>query len=287
MKRVFWKYATIVALASLTGLSACNKKDSEPTIPEDAYVQDGNDLQSEFDDLESFSIDATLQAEAAAKPSDESATARANGVVRGCNCTINIDSSRKKITIDFGTQGVQCQDGRIRKGKIIITYTGPYMEPSSVITTTPENYFVSNRRGIGFVQIVGTRTVTNITEQGGNPTHRLQEDGKLIFPSGLEATWESNRVREWVSGYEGIEERRNPFDDVFKITGEWSGTDRRKQSYSAEILEALTINTECFLSQNYLPVSGVLRMEGPRAIHVINYGNGECDNTITVTITRK
>jgi hypothetical protein len=34
MKRVFWKYTAIVALASLVSLSACNKKDNEPTIPE-------------------------------------------------------------------------------------------------------------------------------------------------------------------------------------------------------------------------------------------------------------
>lgn len=287
MKRVFWKYTAVVALASLVSLSACNKKDNEPTIPEDAYVEDGNDVQAEFDDLESISIDATLQAEAAAKPSDEGATARANGVVRGCNCVITIDKPNKKITIDFGEEGVKCQDGRTRKGKIIITYTGPYMEPGSVITTTPENYFVSNRRGTGFVQVVGTKTVTNITEQGGNPTHRLEANGKLIFPGGLEASWQSTRVREWVSGYEDIQKLDNSFDDVFKITGEWSGTDRRQQTYNAEILEPLTIKTECFLSQNYMPVSGVLRMEGPRAIHVVNYGEGECDNTITVTITKK
>ena len=45
--------------------------------------------------------------------------------------------------------------GKERRGKIIITYTGKYMDSLSVITTTFDHYYINNN------WIQGERTVTN------------------------------------------------------------------------------------------------------------------------------
>ena len=85
----------------------------------------------------------------------------ANAVNKSCasynlinNNPLDVDT----LIINFGTNNC-LQNGKLRKGKIIITYNGKYRDSLSVITTTFDNYYVNNNL------IQGERIVTN---QGRN-----------------------------------------------------------------------------------------------------------------------
>jgi hypothetical protein len=52
-------------------------------------------------------------------------------------------SMPRKITIDFGAVNCLCADGRNRKGKILISYTGTdYADSLSIVNVSFENYFI-------------------------------------------------------------------------------------------------------------------------------------------------
>ncbi|TNF42226.1 MAG: hypothetical protein EP311_05715, partial [Cytophagales bacterium] len=99
--------------------------------------------------------------------------------------------NEKKMIIDFG-EGCTSPRGVTRKGKIIVTYTGRYWAPGSVITTTFENYYVDDRK------IEGVRVVTN---EGFNSNDRfftfktVVEGGKITWPDGSFRTFESRHTK--------------------------------------------------------------------------------------------
>jgi hypothetical protein len=76
----------------------------------------------------------------------------------GCIDTIIVDttSNPKTVLIDFGNNDCTGNDGRVRKGKLNITYTGRYREEGTVITITPENYTVNGHL------VQGQKTITNL-----------------------------------------------------------------------------------------------------------------------------
>lgn len=265
--------------------SACQPEEKQEAMPKDAYVQDANDLQAEFDDLGELAVQALFQLQQTSWDSNDSQTLRNNAQLRGCSCTITHEENDKRLVIDFGAQGVLCADGRVRRGKLIVTYTAPYLMPGSIITIRTDNFAVSNRRAPGFWLIEGEQTITNLTEPGSNPTHRIMANGSITFTGGRTAAWSSSRMREWVRGYESLEQLLDPYDDEFHVTGGWEGTDRRGQNFTADILEALVVKTTCLREYALAVVEGVLKIEGPLATHTVDYGNGECDNTISITTT--
>ncbi|MBA4300048.1 MAG: hypothetical protein C0433_08110 [Cyclobacterium sp.] len=96
----------------------------------------------------------------------------------------------KKMIIDFG-QGCTSPRGVTRKGKIIVTYTGRYWSPGSVITSIFENFYINDR------MIEGVRVITN---QGFNENDKfftfkiVIEGGKITWPDGTFRTVESRHV---------------------------------------------------------------------------------------------
>lgn len=101
------------------------------------------------------------------------------------------------------------------------------------------------------------------------------QQGKIITSDSTVMTREYTRTREWVAGYD----TRTVWDDEYLITGSASGTNYKGKSYSRTIVEPLHIKMACRFI-----VSGVieLQVEGCEPV-VIDYGNGECDNKVTVT----
>jgi hypothetical protein len=175
------------------------------------------------------------------------------------------------LTIDFGEENCLCQDGKYRRGKIIITFTGRYREPGTVITHNFENYYVNDK------SVDGTKVVTNMGEnENGNLYFTIEVDGIIQKEDGSTFTWNSSRVREWIQG----SDTHNRWDDIYLITGTANGTRPNGLTWEREIIIPLRVELACRFI-----VSGSIELRPQdRPVRLLDYGSGDCDNEATVTI---
>lgn len=209
---------------------------------------------------------------------DEAATGtmsayKTSGVTGQC-ATITHDTSTSPhiLRIDFGSTNCLCNDGRNRRGAIIVTYTGRYRDAGHTHTFSFDDYHVNDN------QVLGTKTVTNMGgQEGGNPYFSIEVNGSIVLSEGRGTiTQVSTRTREWLEGSETLD----PFDDVYLITGSATGQTRKGDQYSASVIEPLRKEIGC----RWL-VSGIIRMEiDGQHTRERDYGTGECDNQATVIV---
>lgn len=198
----------------------------------------------------------------------------------------------KTLTIDFGTAGCLGADGKTRKGKIIVTTTGKYRDAGTVITTTLDNFYVSDN-GTDFYHIEGTRTVTN----QGNYTFSVVVSGaKITHPDGTFLTWESTRTRTWIEGMNtGFLSLKSDstccmwwtgiLDDVYSVTGSGSGVNRDGIAFTVTVTEALRVQ---FCGYKVEVTDGVVEIQ-PDGLkkRTVDFGDGTCDNSATVSVGNK
>jgi hypothetical protein len=192
----------------------------------------------------------------------------------GCIDTIIVDtvSVPRSILIDFGNDDCTGEDGRIRKGQILATFTGRYREEGTIITVTPQNYTVNG------YSLSGSKTITNLGENSDGHLHySISVDGSITAPgNSWTSSWESNRTRTWIEG----ESTATIWDDVYEITGSASGVSRNGVNYDIIVTSPLRAEIGC----RWI-VSGSMTLvpEGYDQ-RVIDFGNGECNNGFTVTV---
>lgn len=194
----------------------------------------------------------------------------------GC-ATVTLDTIAfpRTVTIDFG-DGCVGNDGKTRKGKILANFTGPYRASGTVITISTQDYFVEGN------QIIGNplRVVNNQGPNAdGHPTFTINVTGKIIFANdGGTIDWTAQRTRVWTAGF-------NTFflaDDRYTITGGANASNSDGISWNSTITSPLNINMAIGCRQI---VSGTLLItSNSRPDRTIDYGNGACDNTFTVTV---
>ena len=198
-----------------------------------------------------------------------------NGLRDECDATVTFDTTTtpRTITIDFGEVNCTAPNGRLRRGKILVSYTGPYRQAGTVITITPLNYYVNNNL------VTGTKTVTNMgLNDNDQPYFNIVVNGTITAGDGSwTATHQAQRVRTWIEG-SGTAQLS---DDVYLITGGGSGVNRNGIPYTTSITQALRIELDC----NWWVVSGtVVVTPTGRPARTIDYGNGACDGTFTVSV---
>jgi len=175
----------------------------------------------------------------------------------------------REIIIDFGEN---CEDwrGNIKTGKIIITISDTMVNEGAFRTVTYENYTVRGN------EVSGSRTVENkgknedgnwIIESQSEMSINRVEEGVVIYRT-------SNATREWLTGFETAEK----MDDSFKITGSGSISQDGSSTYSRKILDPLFVDRSC----RYI-LSGQVELTNAEGTVLIDYGDGTCDNTATVT----
>lgn len=259
--------------ASVILLSACRKDKDEEIDNDTASVVEYAMADNAFTDVSSISDEAY-------DGSLDSYRSAGNARILTTCATISFDtaSSPRTLTIDFGATNCLCGDGNYRKGRILVSWTGPYRDSGSVRTITFDNYFVN------YNQILGTKTVTNNgTNASGHPVYTVTVSGSIIwdpqyFGGGGTSTYSSTRTREWSAGYNTLAWS----DDVYLISGTASGTTRIGSSYTMSTSEALKkeIGFRHF-------TDGVLNFTpSGKFTRVIDYGyvNGGRDNLAQVTI---
>jgi hypothetical protein len=251
---------TLLTLTALS-LAACRRNDEEAP---------NNDLTSASDNA----IAEALFSDALKQSDDAASDGGLRAMLDGCVDTVIIDTNVMPHTllIDFGSVNCTGLDGRTRRGSILVTFTGRYSDQGTVITITPQNYYVND------YGVQGTKTVTNMgADNNGNTYFNVNVAGTITAPDGSwTSTHNATRVRTWIAG----EGTNTPFDDVYLITGTGNGVNRNGLAYTLTITQALRIEIGC----PYIVSGTVAIAPQDLAVRTVDFGNGSCDNDITVTV---
>ena len=252
------KIILLFAVSSLLAFSSCRKEKETPLDMDYTSASDNSKAENVFNDM-------LLQVDNAVD---------ANGLRDLCAPIVTFDTSAtpRTITVDFGDVNCTATNGRIRRGRILVSYTGPYREPGTVITITPENYHVND------ILVQGTKTVTNLgPDAQGHPTFSVVVNGTLTADDGSwTSTHQAQRVRTWLEGSTTAQIN----DDVYSITGNGSGVNRNGVAYTLTITNALRVQVGCpWIMQGTVRVTPTGRPEV-----TIDYGSGACDGSLSVTV---
>jgi len=178
------------------------------------------------------------------------------------------------ITISFGTAGCTDARGNVRKGSIVVEFKGRRFMPGSTIVTRFVDYQLNG------IKLEGTRTIANSqgSKEDAPKFTIVLKEGKATWPDGTTAKREVNLTREWVRA-------SNPMNDSWNISGSATGSNRNEKAYELNITKPLVYKRECALSSKvFMAVQGTkeLTVDGKKI--TIDYGSGECDRLVTITI---
>jgi hypothetical protein len=262
MKKIFFSSLLGSTILLFFMLNSC-RKDSK-----DISESLGNDYglaEQTFNDVNQISDEAYVGSLNSFK------TGESSNVFSTCD-TIIVDTIARIITVDFGATNCMCADGKNRRGKIVIYYTGRYKEAGSVHTITFDNYFVNDNK------VEGTKTVTNMgMNTSGNYYYTISIVGSIIKADGSGTiSWNSSRVRTWIAGYS----TSTRGDDKYSITGNAAGTTANGDAFTANISDALTIDLSC---THKITAGSIIFNKIGGIDRTINFGSGVCDNTFTIS----
>lgn len=178
-----------------------------------------------------------------------------------------------KVIIDFGT-GCTGRDGKLRKGKLVIVYTGPLFMSGNSATTSFEDFSIDN------VQVQGTHKITNVGSQDKKAFKVIITGAKLSRANGNFSEWNSERM---ITQTEGGLTPFIPLDDSFTITGKANGSLQKGNKFfqwSTDITEPLVKKFVC----RWI-VKGSLSFRKSNTTELLlDYGTGNCDNKAIFTL---
>ena len=189
--------------------------------------------------------------------------------IYGTCATRTYNSATNTAIIDFGPTNCLCPDGRYRRGKIVIAFTTetPTRRAGAVVTRV--DYFVNDN------QHIATRTFTDL---GRGSFSVVVTDARIVRANnGGTHSWTASWTFSRTAGF------GTPIvsDDVYNVTGSTTGTNRRNVDYATTIQTPLTKRGDCY---KYF-VSGTVTISNTNGrTLLLDYGNGACDNTATVTV---
>jgi hypothetical protein len=256
------KHLSLVTTFSLLALVSCRKEDkTDPTDFDYTSAIDNARAEDYFADMLNAVDDAA----------DANGLRDANDA---CAPTVTFDTlvMPHTLTIDFGTVNCTTTSGRMRRGMLNVTFTGRYRDVGTVITITPQDYYVNDNH------VEGTKTVTNMGLNGdGDPYFTVAVSGTVTAGDGSwTATHQAARTRTWIQGDDTL----TPLDDVYLITGGGSGVNRNGVAYTVTITQALRVAVGCA----WITAGTVEITPQNKPTRTINYGNGSCDGTFSVTV---
>lgn len=265
----------------LLALFSCEKESVKDTTDSftDSDVTTATDnglVESVFGDVENIADQASEGQLISFMPEVNLNDSKPVSHVKSSCATITHDtiSSPRLLTIDFGASNCLCNDGKNRRGEILVSYSGRYRDTGSVHTISFNNYFVNDN------EVLGSKSVTNNGRNNSNKiSFSIEVDGKLIKANTSDTIeWMSSRTRTWEEGDSTL---INWLDDVYSITGTSSGINSAGVSYTANITAPLVRALNCRWFE-----SGTLEITPQgKLTRILDYGSGDCDANATVTIS--
>jgi hypothetical protein len=177
----------------------------------------------------------------------------------------------KKITVDFGT-GCTSKYGVTRKGIINITLTDSLKTTGCVATITFQDFYINGYKKEGTI----TRTNTTVAGSGTRSHNRTILNGKITAPNGKYWLHTCNLD---ITQTAGVATPCDITDDVFTIAGTRTVTNSQGKSRTGTTQTPLQKKAICANIDQ-----GILKVEGPNHVALIDFGNGSCDNQATISI---
>ena len=244
-------------------MTACRK--TRPATEDTSYATQHMVTEQTFSDVQNISD------QAADIPSGSHLSYKTTATtISQCATVTHVNNI---ITIDFGPENCMCNDGRNRRGKIIVTYTGGHYEDSGSVHTITFNNFYQNDN-----KITGTKTVTNMGKNdSGQIYFNITIVGSVTLNGGGTISTNWNRVRTWIAGYGTL--TYTP-DDVYKITGSGKMTLTNGTEADITITAPLIVANNCHWIE-----AGTVSYTLKGATHTLDYGDiPACDDQATITL---
>lgn len=278
---IFSATAVMVAL-SLT-FTGCRKKEEKDN--DTSGAEDNSLAEKSFEDMGQISNEAASGNVGSFKNSNY------DGLLSAC-ATVSHDTANNKIVVDFGTANCLCADGRYRRGKLFISYTGnTYWDSlaSVTVSTTLVGDPSSNSYFVNDNQIIGTKNITNKGHNGaGHMNWDVTVSGQVIKANNQGTiSWTSSRNREWIAGESTP---LNWGDDIYGVTGSAQGTSPNGTQFTVTITSQLIRKMSISCIKHF--VSGTLDFTpGSKPVRHVDFGyspspnpSGSCDGWISITI---
>lgn len=266
IKKLHLNIAAVFILSGLA-LSSCKKDDNNTTEPTEntSYAYEQTLAEQMFNDMDVIFERARSQGQSGLK----------GGASALASCAkISIDSTDTTgtVIIDFGLADCLGFDGRFRRGKLIIEYSGMYQDSGYTHKITPLSYYVDDNL------IDGVRTVSNMGKDvEGNIYYNITCNGTVdLAQNGGRIQWSANRTRTLYAG------ASTPLlnDNLYRIEGSSTLIGSTGTKYTINITDPLLAAFDCSWIKE-----GIIEIfpEG-KVKRYLDYGNGVCDNKATLTI---
>lgn len=262
-------FVVIIGLMTLV-LTSCNEdKITADTTLEDQesveldnmdeyYLEDADDIASNILEKESGI--------SGGKVADEDADSR----LACAEITRTGTEESGTIVVDFG-DGCEDSKGNVRKGKIIIEFSGRWFLAGSFWSIEFVDYSING------IAITGLRTVTNISEESSDTlVFEIKMQATITWPDGTVVTRNIHRKRHRVM-------HDNNILDRLIVYGTEEINHRNGRGFYIEILEPLVYSEVCAEEGVIIPVEGVKLIKHGKREVTVDYGDGTCDNIVTLT----
>lgn len=257
----------LIAGLGIVIMQACTEEEGTSfTEAETSGYESAEMLEQSFDVVEAITTAGIEYAE-----SENSGRTTVDGEIVCAKLTLSGTVEDGRLEINFGQEGCEGPDGRIRRGTVVIEWMGKRFESGSQIFTVLKDFSIDD------LKLEGTRKVTNTSESQASPVFDIKvTNGKVTWADSTYATWNAQRTQSWT-----IENNKI----TLSITGSAEGMTRASNEYTTNITEPLILESSCLAQRNYLPSKGK-KMITLKAINNINvdYGDGTCDQIITVSV---
>lgn len=279
---------------ALFTIASCKKDASQQTTAtvttaeSTTMSQENAEVEGDDDDVTEIGLSAGADLEVAAKATTEAGFSAPGGNLGarldlfadlyfklGPCATLSVfpaDSTfPKTVTIDYGTAGCVCRDGKLRKGIIKLNFTAPIRRSGAVLTITFQDYYVNRKH------VEGIKTITNLSADGAVKYSIEIKDGKISWPNGR---WFTHTSLKTVTQIEGMA-TRTVRDDVYSIRVHAENKYANGTTVIRDTREPLIKPVAC-----QWIVKGILKITINDAIFNIDFGTGDCDNKAILTNTQ-
>jgi hypothetical protein len=264
----------ILGLSLTLLITSCRKKQKEEDTETTSAAE--NSLASSIDnDMNNIADEAGRTKSISSFKTSESSSIMSSCATLKFDTLVNTNAD--SITVNYGSNNCVCNDGRSRRGSLLIVYTGKYKDSLTTITVTPINYFVNDNK------VSGQKTIKNLGHNSaGHLVYEINANISIIKADNTGTIqWSGIRHREWLTG----EGTLIWSDDKYSITGSANGTNANGRSYTSVITSGKPLIRDMSLGCRKHFVSGELQHTPQgKPTRIIDYGNGTCDDKATVTI---
>jgi hypothetical protein len=168
-----------------------------------------------------------------------------------------------------------CNDGRNRRGKMMIQYQGGFKRAGSEYNITFDNFYVND------VLIMGSSMIKHMGDNvDGKPYFNATIKAKALQPGAVDTIyWNAKHQYTCIKGSETIQWE----DDIYEILGIANGFNQNKNYFASNITKPLIREVLC----RYFK-SGTIDMQ-PKglALRIIDLGPDGCDKDASVEINGK